>query len=217
MDSLGTSTSTTTDTLCAYQLRVDAPQEAWSHAVIESFIKEFNVERFLISHEIGEKTKKPHYQGIIYTKKELKDNCRNKIRYYFKTRIKAKTRQPVSITKAKNIQSLEAYCMKTGNIRLTNYTKGELSDIPEWQDKDNFKRQIIKLLEDSKPTNVAFARRIVRTYINNDKQPPSKQMIYKYLLKSKRMSTAQYLREIGMFGEWSTAHDYDDDSDSEAD
>ena len=220
MDPLETSESTPVDNLSAYQLRVDAPDEAWTHAVIESFLKEFDIVRYLIAHELGEKTKKPHYQGIIFSKKELKDNCRNKIRYYFKTRIKVNTKQPVSITKAKNVKNLEAYCMKTKNIKLTNYTKEEIEEIPEWDMTHNnyFRKKLSELYDDTTMTNKGFCKKCILLHIEYDKCPPTKNMLYKYLLKSKRISTSQYLGELGMFGEWSNiTHTEHGDSDCEAD
>lgn len=213
------------DTLCAYQLRVDSTHDISSVKILERFIIDYDVQKWLFAHEIGKRTKKPHYQGIIYLKKELKDNDRNKIRYYFKTRIKVNTKQPVSITKAKNPVNLESYCLKQQqdqtlrmlkecngtemSVLITSYSQGELDAIPEWKDVSNFKQDLQKLIEQTEETdNLEFCKKIIDCYIMYDKSPPQKTMLFKYLLKSSRMSTHQYLTEIGMFGAFSNYETY---------
>ena len=204
--------STTVDKLWPYQLRVDGPTTSDTIKCMEEFLKNWEVQKYLIAHEIGKKTKKLHFQGIIFSKKELKDNCRNKIRYYFKTRMpKTNARQPVSITKARDVPNLESYCKKTENIILTNYTAKELSDIPEWKDIDRHKDAVWKYIrEDSKEhNNSKFCRKLVKIYIEHDKQPPTKNMLYKYLLKTKRISAREYLGEIGIrFCEYAEENEY---------
>lgn len=242
---LGKSSTTqdlSSDILCAYQLRVDSPYDVSSVEIINHFLKTYDVEKYFISHEIGEKTKKLHYQGIIFVKKELKDNCRNKIRYYFKTRIPSKNKQPVSITAARDPIGMIAYVCKsvslsawltdhlsctwpncpppigqTGHSVITNYSYEEIKCIPEWNDTTKqYNFAIAKILKDLTPDNKEFCKKIIRCYIRYEKSPPTKQMLYKYLLKSKRMSTSQYLIEIGMFGEWACYHEPDPESDGEA-
>ncbi|AXH75984.1 MAG: replication protein [Cressdnaviricota sp.] len=214
------------DTLCAYQLRIDSAHDLSSVLVIEKFLTDYNVQKWLFAHEIGKTTEKPHYQGIIYVKKELKDNDRNKIRYYFKTKFKVNTKQPVSITKAKNPVNLESYCLKDarepfeeGNSyvyalsMLSSYSNKELDAIPLWKDASNFKSDLKKLIEENNKNwldNLDFCKKIVDCYIMYDKSPPQKTMLFKYLLKSQRMSTHQYLTEIGMFGAFSNYETYEE-------
>lgn len=205
--------STSIDKLWPYQLRVDGQLTTETIKCMQDFLKSWEVVRYLIAHEVGKKTKKPHFQGIIFSKKELKDNCRNKIRYYFKSRMpKTNARQPVSITKARDVPNLESYCKKTNNIALTNYTQPEIEKISEWTDKDKHKDAVWEYIRNGSKddNNFSFCSKLVKIYIEHDKQPPTKMMLYKYLLKTKRISTGQYLGEIGMFGDWSKINEYDE-------
>lgn len=115
----------------AYQLRVDTSD----NIVMEQWLKRYEPSWYLYGIEISAKGK-PHVQGIVWFAEKQQ---MAKLRNYFKGKT-LNTKQPVSFTKAKKVQSLIKYCSKDGNV-YTNLSKKDLEALGTWQDKDNIKKE----------------------------------------------------------------------------
>lgn len=147
--------------LYAYQFRVDLSGSPQSTAEIRTFLDKFDFVKYLGEFEIGDKTKKPHYQMCIWRKTEFTSSEQTKARNYWRGKT-CKTKQPVSLTSAKKIANLCAYCQKDNTYfdthpegwtikmenqpkmtdyfqHLNNLSKEERMAIPQWQTKNALK------------------------------------------------------------------------------
>ena len=115
----------------AYQLRVDLSD----NNVIEKWLKHYSPPWYLYGRELSA-TGKPHVQGIVWFKKKQQ---MAKLRNWFKGKT-LQTKQPVSFTKAKKVESLIKYCSKDGDVK-TNLSKKDLERLGTWKDKQNIKKE----------------------------------------------------------------------------
>ncbi len=134
--------------LFAYQFRVDLSGCPQSTAEIRKFLDKFGFVKYLGEFEFGDKTKKPHYQMCIWRESPFATSSeQTKARNYWRGKT-CKTKQPVSLTSAKKIKNLCAYCQKdefevikvekqpkmTDYFQhLNNLSKEERMAIPKWQ------------------------------------------------------------------------------------
>ncbi len=109
----------------AYQFRVDLDTENGLTKVME-FMKKYDVEYYICGAEKSENNKQ-HFQCILWFKSAVNTT---KLRNWWKGKT-LNTKQPVSLTSAKKIQSLAKYTMKEKNF-ITNLTKEELEKIGQW-------------------------------------------------------------------------------------
>ena len=109
----------------AYQFRVDLDTENGLTKVME-FMKKYDVEYYICGAEKSENNKQ-HFQCILWFKSAVNTT---KLRNWWKGKT-LQTKQPVSLTSAKKIQSLAKYTMKEKNF-ITNLTKEELEKIGQW-------------------------------------------------------------------------------------
>ncbi len=112
----------------AYQFRVDISHNEGLTAVM-LFKKHYDVKFYIIGAETSD-TGKEHFQCILWF--ETKINA-TKLRNWWKGKT-SKTKQPVSLTSAKKIQSLAKYTMKEKKW-MTNLTPDEVNSIGKWSQK----------------------------------------------------------------------------------
>jgi len=130
------------------------------------------ITKYCIAYEVAKKTGKPHLQGIVESKWDLK-TYHNKM-YYIR---KLYTASKSSFATVKKNESYQKYITKDGKIVLSNYTKEEMEKWGEWEDKprdSNFGRlqREIPLCEYSKgPRGLAAA--IIQWYEDQDKVEPN--------------------------------------------
>ena len=117
-----------------YQFRVDLSENRWSD--IENFIERENFVKYLGKFEIGQKTKKPHFQGVLWKESPMDDNEKNKIRAYWKKDDHLKYRNSISITTVKKPESICKYVTKDKGKCYTNLNKEEMSQVGTWQPMD---------------------------------------------------------------------------------
>lgn len=115
----------------AYQLRVDISD----NTVVDKWLEHYKAPYYLYGMEVSPKGK-PHCQCIVWFSKKVNTA---KLRNWFKGKT-LKTKQPVSLTVAKNVESLIKYCSKDGNVK-TNLNEKELKTLGTWEDKVNLKKQ----------------------------------------------------------------------------
>lgn len=109
----------------AYQFRVDLDTENGLTKVM-TFIQKYDVKYYICGAEKSENNKQ-HFQCILWFKSAVNTT---KLRNWWKGKT-LDTKQPVSLTSAKKIQSLAKYTMKEKNF-ITNLTKEELERIGQW-------------------------------------------------------------------------------------
>lgn len=139
--------------LFAYQFRVDISGTKQSTAEIMKFVETYQFKKYLGQFEISDNNK-PHYQMCLWREKPFEAKEMTKARNWWRGKT-SKTKQPVSLTNAKKIQSLASYCQKGEKKaenafffqQLDNLSKEEKMAIPKWKTKNALKqnkRQIYK-------------------------------------------------------------------------
>lgn len=104
-----------------------------SEQEVESKIKEWlekysnTISKYAIAYEIAEKTKKPHYQGIMYVDEKAKfENC---TRYWSTWKPHEKSFAPV-----RHEKNYRMYIKKDGDIRFTKgITEEDMESWGEWE------------------------------------------------------------------------------------
>lgn len=114
-----------------YQFRVDLSENRWSD--IKNFIDRENFVKYLGKFELGSKTEKPHFQGVVWHQEMLDDNTRNKIRAYWKKDDHLKHRNSISITTVRKPESICKYVTKDKGKCYTNLSKEELDKVGTWK------------------------------------------------------------------------------------
>jgi hypothetical protein len=119
--------------LTAYSFRVDLSNNVASTAEIKTFFEKYNVIKYYGNPEIGGQTKKQHYQMIIWMK-ELDHNDMNKMRNYWRGKVKKVKGGGASLTIAKDETRLFGYCRKDEkNEILTNVSKEIIKSIKKFK------------------------------------------------------------------------------------
>ena len=113
-----------------YQFRVDLSENRWSD--IKEWMNRENYD-YLGKFEIGQKTKKPHYQSVIWSETELSANDRVKIRQYWKKDNHLKYRNSISITQVKKPNSILKYVIKDKGTTYTTLNNEQLSKVGTWE------------------------------------------------------------------------------------
>ncbi|AXQ65949.1 MAG: replication protein [Circoviridae sp.] len=132
--------------LYAYQFRVDISGNPQSTAEIRKFLEIYKFKKYVGQYEISGKNK-PHYQMCLWRETPFTPSEQTKARNYWRGKT-SKTKQPVSLTNAKKIKSLAAYCQKVEKqLKMTdffqhfnNLSKEEKMQIPKWESKTAVKQ-----------------------------------------------------------------------------
>lgn len=132
--------------LYAYQFRVDISGNPQSTAEIRKFFEIYQFTKYVGQYEISGKNK-PHYQMCLWRETPFTPSEQTKARNYWRGKT-LKTKQPVSLTNAKKIKSLAAYCQKVEKqLKMTdffqhfnNLSKEEKMQIPKWESKTAVKQ-----------------------------------------------------------------------------
>lgn len=204
-----------------YHIRVDGYDNSGNRELLTKTIERIGTCKYAIYHEVGEKTRKPHYQGIIIVEKELKDNERTNIRNWVNRHLPTddkyhqqfykdnKKIQRVAFTKAKK-ETLHAYVAKDGNLIMTNMTVEDLKEVAEWKPKQttndawNKSLEAIKKYEGQtgKEQNYYYyvqksIEEILRIHLEANKIP-HKNTVLKLLYKNKQVTYYNIANSIGL-------------------
>lgn len=153
-----------------YQVRIDGYDNDTNRELLDKFTKylgkKYESPTYLFCPEIGEKTSKPHYQGLItFKEKELKANDLNCIRNWLKRNVDVdidydkifykdkKKIQRVSFTKARDALNLYSYTTKSAALAAeidnwfaslcSNVSVEIIKVIPKWDAQDKPSSQLI--------------------------------------------------------------------------
>ncbi len=186
--------------LYAYSFRLDRKQEQLFQE-IEWLINQPDLVKYLFKREFGDQTGKEHIQGIIWFSKRQSIKEILRMRNHFR-REKGK----ISFISAKKVISLASYCNKTEGDLQTNLTPQEFLKIPDWRNKkDEWKEKLNIFLTKLKSKYYCnnyggFCEEIVTFYLENEKSPPNRQILFKHLLKyHENYNTREYLQDINLF------------------
>lgn len=128
--------------------RVDLPKSEKSTAEILKFFEQYEVVKYYGNPEIGKETEKPHYQMIIWTKKEMTSDDRTKMRNFWRGKVKKKKGGGASVAKARSEVRLFGYCRKEEkNDVFTNVSKEIYSKIKKVDTIKALKEQNAQKLE----------------------------------------------------------------------
>lgn len=113
-----------------YQFRIDLSENRWNEVL--EFMNRENFE-YLGKFEIGEKTKKPHYQSVIWSDKVMSANDKNVIRAQWKKDKELSHKNSISITTVKKPESILKYVTKDKGKCYTSLSNEQLSKVGTWQ------------------------------------------------------------------------------------
>lgn len=186
----------------AYHIRIDVLDLSNSRmtqikqsiiAVYKSKIEQFltNFTNYYIFLEKGEKTKKIHLQGIIWSNQLYTNKYINKLKAkYFLWHRQCKN--SLALTSAKKITSLASYVAKDKMLLFSNLSSKQREKIPTWQKKENplkFRTELYKFIQNEKnkhstlgiTTKREIAIKIVEYYWAHNKRQPSRMDLQKIL------------------------------------
>jgi len=201
----------------AYQFRVDVLTDISDYKIkIAEMLTQEEFSDWICCLEIGDKSKKLHYQCIIWNKKLLSTKQRNTIKAkYF--RINRDSKNSISFTDAKKIYNLASYVLKENNLENESHIITTLSPerrnlIPKWLSKNAIKSKWKQDLEDEillivsldcfgrYPSIYDTVSKIITFYIEQEHPPPNRQMLYKHLLKyHPEYTITDYINSINIF------------------
>jgi len=193
------------------QTRLDCYDNSQNRQFLTDLVDKLKPKYYLFCHEKGKKSGKHHYQGILYYENTLTDKERVSHRNWLNRKLPVdesyakayysglKKIQKISYTKCKVREKLESYVLKEGKIIKTNIPDSYIQGIKQWVDKDDFKTTIQNILLMHELTHNGFCIEMVKAHVEAGKCPPTRNMLYKYLLQSKRLSYASYLNSINLF------------------
>lgn len=177
--------------------RMDCVGELADATDPEYDIKQFKKKYTEITHyygkiEIGEKTKKKHYQMVLWTKEETTQKQRNKLRKYWTDKFGKGT---CAIAQARK-KTLPSYCNKEQGNLITNLDSGALERIPKWITKEEkkltFDKQVDRL---AKGRNKAQYANAIMELCRELNRRPNRNMINYFLWKHHKIENVDILMD----------------------
>jgi len=142
--------------------------------------------------EIGEKTKKKHYQMVLWTKEETTQKQRNKLRKYWTDKF-GKGTCAIAVARKKTLPS---YCNKEEGKLITNLDSEALERIPEWITKEEkkltFDKQVDRLAIGRNKAQYANAIMELCRELN---RRPNRNMINYFLWKHHKIENIDILMD----------------------
>jgi len=186
----------------AYSFRVDYVHDCSKVMLtkLDEWLGKSKVVHCLIFTEIAEKTKKLHYQGIVWFKQKPTGKNLTKYRNWW-----CRPQGSISLVSAKKIISLSSYVAKDKEIIKTSLSPAQMALIPEWKldQKKVWKDQVeekAKQLVSETNGKYDYVNALVDYYIVSGKAPPTRNTIYKFLLRNHPdFDAADYIHDLGMF------------------
>lgn len=134
--------------LQAYSFRIDLSNNEQSTAEIVKFFERYNVVKYYGNPELGEDTKKQHYQMIIWMSDRASGEL-VKMRNYWRGKVHKKKGGGVSLKKARDEKKLFGYCRKDEKTDiLTNVSKEIFSRIKKYKTLKGLRQQKRDLLQE---------------------------------------------------------------------
>jgi hypothetical protein len=173
--------------------------------MIEQF-GECGITNWCGKHEIGETTKKPHYQMAVWCEHVKTEKEKDFIRKRFKrSKLTYVTKgAPCAIKSGRKIQSLASYCLKDDGATITNLNVKLVKKIPQWvnktAEKAMFNDKLALFITKIEDTNVLpTIHKIIDFHVENFKLPPGRARMLYLLLKHKLIDTEAYRKETYNF------------------
>ena len=206
-----------------YSLRVDYMTETREQMIekLHNWIEARKPAYWCVCEERGAETGKLHLQGAVWYPSLISGGNKSACRNWWQ-----RTKGHISFTNARDVESLKAYVTKdyskiketnkqglhekyipSENLMITNLTDEDLETFKKWE-KDMKKVWLEKLEKKCKSiinemdslTPGQYVEAIVDYYTENKKAPPTRNTLYKFMLRYHPGFTAKdYIRDLGMF------------------
>lgn len=98
-----------------YALRLDSSHDEDTIQKVNKVIKWLRSAKYIISHEVSSKVRKPHYQGIVYSTRELTTRAHKKNKSQFFNRLGFRGND-YSLSPVKSIEDYSQYIGKDNNV-----------------------------------------------------------------------------------------------------
>lgn len=195
-----------------YSFRVDYVAEGALTMIkrLREWLKKYSVPHYACVEEVADKTKKLHFQSIIWLKTKINEKVKTAMRNWW-----GREKGHISFTKAKKPKNLLSYINKTipdtqegqslKTLIITNLTKEQLALAPKWiVDLKKVWKDELEIEAKSLATQDLgiqdYCCRLIDYYNLNNKTPPMRTTLYKFLLRYHHdFSSKDYFNEMGMF------------------
>lgn len=214
----------------SYSLRIDCSHNEHNETEIQKVLDKFGIEYYLFGREIGDKQKKPHYQGIVWKKEKFEKKALNLIRATIKNKLcnlpdsyyTGKKAQRFSLTAAVKPEKLQSYCSKDGDI-FSNVPTEKRELIKSWKPKDELvkknayakkKALIEKIQQLDEKHKYIWLHKVIELYIelmgNLPRPATLEYYVYKYWIKDTK-NKALFLEKKYhyVFGDAKELYEYD--------
>jgi len=172
---------------------------------METFVSKYDIPHYVCFEETADITQKTHYQGAIWLSHKATAKKLTAMRNWW-----GRQKGGISLTKAKKLKSLLAYVKKdfTGdmNMLVTNigidiinikFGTWEIDQKKVWLEKLEIKCQQLVGETNGK---YQYCEAIIDFYTANSKAPPTRNTLYKYMLRyHPEFNASDYLVDLGMF------------------
>lgn len=174
---------------------------------MKKFVDKYEIPHYVCFQEEGNVTKKLHFQGALWFPYRLTTSAMMTMRNWW-----LRPKGGISFTKAKKLKSLLAYikkdfnpyddsCQLFTNIEMEiinqKFATWETDQKKVWLEKLEDK---CKELADTTHSKENYVDRIIDYYTANAKAPPTRNTLYKFLLRyHPEFSAANYRHDLGMF------------------
>lgn len=182
---------------------------------MKKFVDKYEIPHYVCFQEEAKVTKKIHYQGALWFPYRVTTKGMMTMRNWW-----ARPKGGISITKAKKLKSLLAYIKKDFNpqynpnnwLLFTNIDMDIINNQFGTWELDQKKVWLEKLEDKCKElagtcySKEHYVDSIIDFYTANAKAPPTRNTLYKFLLRyHPEFSAANYRKDLGMFKEY---HNY---------
>lgn len=167
-----------------------------------AWLEKFEIDEYILYEETSKEVKKLHFQGAVWVKHKRVMKLLTKMRNWW-----CRPKGAISLTIAKNVKNLTAYISKDGELSLNSLSNEQLGRFPLWetdQKKVWLKKLELKAKQLVSETNdkCDYCCALINFYTKNDKAPPTRNTLYKFLLRYHPSFEAHnYLTDLGMFRE----------------
>ncbi len=171
--------------------------------------EKFEVSEYAVFEETSTQVKKLHYQGAVWFTTRRVSKLLTKMRNWW-----CRPKGGISLVIAKNVKSLTAYIAKDGVMTACSLTTAQLGLFSTWETDQ--KKVWLKTLELKAKQLVSetndkcdYCRALIDFYTEMKKAPPTRNTLYKFLLRYHPQFEAQdYLHDLGMFREKTNYSNY---------
>lgn len=196
-----------------YMFRLDIVQVE-NHVPTEDrlvdYFDKYKICNWVGKREVGEKTKKLHWQLAIWSEHKKTNKQIVAMRKYWTDKL---GKACCAIKSGRKIESLCSYCLKEEGFTFTNLSEEVLARIQKWKnktaEKEQFQDKLKNYIEDHDLVNkskISFAYHVMEYYKQNDRRPTRANIQY-LMWKYNKLETTQLLEQWGLINTYNQEYE----------